>query len=105
MTNFVITQPLSEELVVFAGKKDVLGAADQESLRVATARSIHEPGVDRQSGISAGFAVHLIHGGCRHAAGMGHDERVSSTIPRIEPGISLTTWVTCFPRASLSVAK
>ncbi len=30
MTNFVFTQPLSEELVVFAGKKDVLGAADQD---------------------------------------------------------------------------
>ncbi len=30
MTNFVITQPLSEELVVFVGKKDVLGAADQD---------------------------------------------------------------------------
>lgn len=30
MTNFVITQPLCESLVVFAGKKDVLGAADQD---------------------------------------------------------------------------
>ena len=30
MTNFVITQPLSEELVVFGGKKDVLGGADQD---------------------------------------------------------------------------
>jgi len=30
MTNFVITQPLSENLVVFAGKKDVLGGADQD---------------------------------------------------------------------------
>lgn len=30
MTNFVITQPLSEKLVVFAGKKDVLGGADQD---------------------------------------------------------------------------
>lgn len=30
MTNFVITQPLSEKFVVFAGKKDVLGAADQD---------------------------------------------------------------------------
>lgn len=30
MTNFVVTQPLSEKLVVFAGKKDVLGAADQD---------------------------------------------------------------------------
>lgn len=30
LTNFVITQPLSEQLVVFAGKKDVLGAADQD---------------------------------------------------------------------------
>ena len=30
MTNFVITQPLSKELVVFAGKKDVLGGADQD---------------------------------------------------------------------------
>ena len=30
ITNFVVTQPLSEELVVFMGKKDVLGAADQD---------------------------------------------------------------------------
>ncbi|MFO1023110.1 MAG: carbohydrate porin [Planctomycetales bacterium] len=30
MTNFLITQPLSEKLVVFAGKKDVLGGADQD---------------------------------------------------------------------------
>lgn len=30
MTNLVVTQPLSQELVVFAGKKDVLGAADQD---------------------------------------------------------------------------
>lgn len=30
LTNFVFTQPLSEKLVVFAGKKDVLGAADQD---------------------------------------------------------------------------
>ena len=30
ITNFLFTQPLSEELVVFAGKKDVLGAADQD---------------------------------------------------------------------------
>ncbi len=30
LTNFVITQPLSKELVVFAGKKDVLGGADQD---------------------------------------------------------------------------
>ena len=30
ITNFVITQPLSEKLIVFAGKKDVLGAADQD---------------------------------------------------------------------------
>lgn len=30
MTNFVFTQPLSEELVVFGGKKDVLGGADQD---------------------------------------------------------------------------
>ena len=29
ITNFVVTQPLSENFVVFAGKKDVLGAADQ----------------------------------------------------------------------------
>ncbi len=29
LTNFVITQPLSENFVVFGGKKDVLGAADQ----------------------------------------------------------------------------
>ncbi|MBA4015564.1 MAG: hypothetical protein C0483_00030 [Pirellula sp.] len=30
ITNFLYTQPLSEEFVVFAGKKDVLGAADQD---------------------------------------------------------------------------
>ena len=30
ITNFVFTQPLSEKLVVFAGKKDVLGGADQD---------------------------------------------------------------------------
>ncbi len=30
LTNFVITQPLSEDLVVFGGKKDVLGGADQD---------------------------------------------------------------------------
>ncbi|MGE0759093.1 MAG: carbohydrate porin [Pirellulaceae bacterium] len=30
MTNLVLTQPLSERLVVFIGKKDVLGAADQD---------------------------------------------------------------------------
>lgn len=30
VTNFVVTQPLSEKFVVFAGKKDVLGAADQD---------------------------------------------------------------------------
>jgi porin len=30
MTNFVFTQPLSEKLVVFMGKKDVLGATDQD---------------------------------------------------------------------------
>lgn len=30
VTNFVATQPLSENFVVFAGKKDVLGAADQD---------------------------------------------------------------------------
>ena len=30
ITNFIVTQPLSEELVVFAGKKDVLGVADQD---------------------------------------------------------------------------
>lgn len=30
MTNFVFTQPLSEQLVVFFGKKDVLGSADQD---------------------------------------------------------------------------
>jgi porin len=29
ITNFLVTQPLSENLVVFGGKKDVLGAADQ----------------------------------------------------------------------------
>ncbi|WP_168164173.1 carbohydrate porin [Pirellula sp. SH-Sr6A] len=30
LTNFVITQPLSESLVLYGGKKDVLGAADQD---------------------------------------------------------------------------
>lgn len=30
LTNFIVTQPLSEKLVVFAGKKDVLGTADQD---------------------------------------------------------------------------
>ncbi len=30
ISNFVITQPLSEKLIVFVGKKDVLGAADQD---------------------------------------------------------------------------
>jgi porin len=30
LTNFLFTQPLSQNLVVFAGKKDVLGAADQD---------------------------------------------------------------------------
>ncbi len=30
LTNFLYTQPLSKNLVVFAGKKDVLGAADQD---------------------------------------------------------------------------
>lgn len=30
LSNFVITQPLSENFVLFAGKKDVLGAADQD---------------------------------------------------------------------------
>lgn len=30
ITNFLITQPLSKELVVFAGKKDVLGSVDQD---------------------------------------------------------------------------
>ncbi|MGV3606022.1 MAG: carbohydrate porin [Planctomycetaceae bacterium] len=30
ITNFVFTQPISKELVLFAGKKDVLGAADQD---------------------------------------------------------------------------
>ena len=30
LTNFLWTQPLSEHLVVFAGKKDVLGTADQD---------------------------------------------------------------------------
>jgi porin len=30
LTNFVFTQPLSEQFVVFAGKKDVLGATDQD---------------------------------------------------------------------------
>jgi porin len=30
ITNFVVTQPLSENFVLFAGKKDVLGAADQD---------------------------------------------------------------------------
>ncbi|MBX3442237.1 MAG: carbohydrate porin [Planctomyces sp.] len=30
MSNFVITQPLSEQLIVYVGKKDVLGAADQD---------------------------------------------------------------------------
>ena len=30
MTNFVVTQPLSKNFVVFGGKKDVLGAADQD---------------------------------------------------------------------------
>ncbi|MBN8627520.1 MAG: carbohydrate porin [Planctomycetes bacterium] len=30
LTNFIFTQPLSEKFVVFAGKKDVLGAADQD---------------------------------------------------------------------------
>jgi porin len=30
ITNFLVTQPLSEELVLFAGKKDVLGGADQD---------------------------------------------------------------------------
>ncbi len=30
MTNFILTQPLSENFVVYAGKKDVLGAADQD---------------------------------------------------------------------------
>ncbi|MFO1092290.1 MAG: carbohydrate porin [Planctomycetaceae bacterium] len=30
LTDFVITQPLSPQLVVFAGKKNVLGAADQD---------------------------------------------------------------------------
>ncbi|MFN7732726.1 MAG: carbohydrate porin [Pirellula sp.] len=29
MTNFLLTQPLSESVVVYAGKKDVLGGADQ----------------------------------------------------------------------------
>lgn len=30
LTNFIITQPLSERLVVYGGKKDVLGVADQD---------------------------------------------------------------------------
>lgn len=30
MTDFIVTQPLSERLVVFAGKKNVLGVADQD---------------------------------------------------------------------------
>lgn len=30
LTNFLFTQPLSKNFVVFAGKKDVLGAADQD---------------------------------------------------------------------------
>lgn len=29
LTNFLLTQPLSENLIVYAGKKDVLGGADQ----------------------------------------------------------------------------
>ncbi len=31
ITNFVFTQPLSKELILYAGKKDVLGAADQDA--------------------------------------------------------------------------
>jgi porin len=30
LTNFIFTQPLSEKLVLYGGKKDVLGAADQD---------------------------------------------------------------------------
>lgn len=30
LSNFVVTQPLSENFVLFAGKKDVLGSADQD---------------------------------------------------------------------------
>lgn len=30
MTNLIVTQPLSEGLIAYAGKKDVLGAADQD---------------------------------------------------------------------------
>ena len=30
LTNFLFTQPLSENLVIFGGKRDVLGAADQD---------------------------------------------------------------------------
>jgi porin len=30
ITNFLVTQPLSEKLIVFAGKKDVFGGADQD---------------------------------------------------------------------------
>ena len=30
LTDFVFTQPLSEDLIVFAGKKNVIGAADQD---------------------------------------------------------------------------
>jgi len=30
MTNFILTQPLSEKFVMYVGKKDVLGAADQD---------------------------------------------------------------------------
>lgn len=30
LTNFVVTQPLSEKFVLFAGKKDVLGSTDQD---------------------------------------------------------------------------
>jgi hypothetical protein len=35
ITNFSLTQPLSEELVVFVGKKDVLGAWIKTTSRVA----------------------------------------------------------------------
>lgn len=31
MTNFLYTQPLSEQFIVFAGKKDIVGAVDQDT--------------------------------------------------------------------------
>ena len=77
MTNFWITQPLSEKLVVFGGKKVLPGAADVDKFASGNGtQQFMNQAFLSEPGISARHPVLIIYVGRCHAARVGHDFRI-----------------------------